>query len=323
MASEVFDECESEIRHRREQAKYISINRKDKLFNQYPMLQELDNNLKLTGLKIAQTTFARKPGYKEEIDQIIAQNQTDQLKIKQILVQAGYAEDYLEIPYTCKLCSDTGYVRGIRCECFSKLISNKKIELFNKKSNFKDNYRFESFTLDYYTDPNDRQRMTNVYNNCIEYAMNFNTSSKNVIMMGGTGLGKTHLSFSIARYIVEKGFSALYFSSPELFRILNDEFFGKGVAGVKTIDTIKEADLFILDDLGAEIDGKVVIPMLYNIIEARLNSEKPTIINSNLNFSDFEKRYNDKIASRLLQYLGLNFVGKDIRQIKIQQQHQV
>lgn len=320
MQKEIFDECEKALRHRNEQAHRALLNRRVKLYKEYPMLQELEDNLKTTGLRIAQVTFARKNNFKEGVESIIAQNQTDQLKIKQILTQAGYSEDYLSTPFTCKECNDSGYVLGIRCECFKKLLSEKRIEYFNSKSQFKDNYCFEQFYLDYYIDPADRNHMTNVFNNCVEYAMNFSSNSKNIIMMGGTGLGKTHLSFSIAKYIVERGFSSLHFSAPELFRILNDEFFGKGQAGVNTIDAIKEADLFILDDLGAEVDGKVVIPMLYNIIEARLNSGKPTIISTNLPLIAIEKKYNDKIASRLLAYLGLKFAGKDIRQIKLQEE---
>lgn len=322
MSNEIFYECEKEIRRRHEQANNIALNRKVKLFNEYPVLQELNANLMLTGTLIAKVTFEKKPNYKVAVEEIIAKNQIDQLKIKQILVHAGYSEDYLEIPYTCKSCKDSGYVLGVRCECFTNMIKTKKIENFNKRSNLKDDYCFGTFSLKYYKEPIDHERMTNVYNNCIEYAYNFNSKSPNILMMGGTGLGKTHLSFSIARFIVENGFSALHFSSPELFRILNDEFFGKGVAGVNTIETIKEADLFILDDLGAEIDGKVVIPMLYNILEARLNSGKPTIISTNINISEFANKYNDKIASRLLQFLGLNFVGKDIRQIKLEEKMQ-
>lgn len=320
MSSDIFDECEKEIRRRKEQANHTLINRKLKLYKEYPILKELDDKLKSTGISIAKATFERKG--KAEIDKIIEQNLTDQLKIKQILAQAGYDENFLDAPYLCKKCDDSGYVLGIRCECFSKLISNKRIEHFNRKSQFKDDYSFDTFSLSYYQDPNDHKHMTNIYNNCIEYAVNFNVNSKNIIMTGETGLGKTHMSFSIARYIVEQGLTSLHFSSPELFRILNDEFFGKGKSGVNTIESIKEADLFILDDLGAEIDGKVVIPMLYNILETRLNAGKPTIINTNLGLMEIEKRYNEKIASRLLSFIGLTFLGKDIRQIKQKMQQQ-
>lgn len=316
MSSEIFKASEKEIRDRYEKANLIVLDRKQKIYIEYPILKELDFRIKSTASKIAKVTFERPANYQEQVEEIIKQNSYDQQQIKQILTSAGYSHDYLEKPYTCKNCNDSGYVLGKMCDCFKKLLTQKRIENLNAKSYFKGNHKFETFSLNYYTNPQDRQIMTEIYNNCIEYAVNFNKNSKNLIMTGGTGLGKTHLSFSIARYVVEQGFTSLHFSAPELFRILNDEFFGKGQPGVNTIDLIKEADLFILDDLGAEVDGKVVIPMLYNIIEVRLNLDKPTIISTNLSLINIEKKYNDKIASRLLSYVGAKFVGKDIRQLK-------
>lgn len=315
MSTEIFNECENELRDRRDKAIFINLNRKEKLYTQYPILQELDFRLRGTAKEIAKVTFKRTPDFKEKVDNIINQNIKDQEQIKQILVSAGYTPDYLDIQYTCKNCDDSGYVLGKMCDCFKELLKHKRVEKLNLKSNFGEHHCFETFSLNYYADPDDRKHMTEIYNNCIQYAMKFNKNSKNLIMMGETGLGKTHLSFSIAKYVVEQGFSSLHFASTELFRILNDEFFGKGKPGVDTIESIKEADLFILDDLGSEIDSKVVTPMLYNIIEIRLNLNKPTIISTNLSFIDIENRYNEKIASRLMSYIGAKFAGKDIRQM--------
>lgn len=315
MSTEIFNQCENEIRSRNDKAHYIVSNRKEELYSQYPILQELDFRLRNTAREIAKVTFQRTPDFKEKVDKIITQNLKDQEQIKQILVTAGYPHDYLDLPYTCKNCKDTGYVLGKMCDCLKNLIKQKNVENLNKQSNFSNNHRFETFTLDYYVDPEDRKHMTEIYNNCIQYAMNFNKNSKNLIMMGETGLGKTHLSFAIASYVVEQGFASLHFASTELFRKLNDEFFGKGKPGVDTFELIKTADLFILDDLGSEIDSKIVTPMLYNIIEIRLNLNKPTIISTNLSFIDIENRYNEKIASRLMSYIGAKFTGKDIRQM--------
>ena len=76
-------------------------------------------------------------------------------------------------------------------------------------------------------------------------------------------------------------------------------------------------DLLIIDDLGTELPGQFVTVALYNLINDRLLSGKPTIVSTNLNTADFERRYSMQIASRLLgNYLRIPFVGDDIRVLK-------
>jgi DNA replication protein DnaC len=47
--------------------------------------------------------------------------------------------------------------------------------------------------------------MTMIYNCCKRYAQRFTPSSESILMIGGTGLGKTHLSAAIAKVVIEKG----------------------------------------------------------------------------------------------------------------------
>ena len=76
-------------------------------------------------------------------------------------------------------------------------------------------------------------------------------------------------------------------------------------------------DLLIIDDLGTELPGQFVTVALYTLINDRLLSGKPTIVSTNLNTADFERRYSMQIASRLLgNYLRIPFVGEDIRVLK-------
>jgi DNA replication protein DnaC len=63
--------------------------------------------------------------------------------------------------------------------------------------------------------------------------------------------------------------------------------------------------------------GQFTTAALYSIINDRMMSKKPTIISTNLNSEDLEKRYSAQIASRLLgSYQRVAFVGEDIRRLK-------
>ena len=77
------------------------------------------------------------------------------------------------------------------------------------------------------------------------------------------------------------------------------------------------ADLLILDDLGAEFSSQFTIAVLYQLLNGRLMSAKPTIINSNLTTKELYDRYSERIMSRIVgNYETLRFLGADIRQLK-------
>jgi len=73
----------------------------------------------------------------------------------------------------------------------------------------------------------------------------------------------------------------------------------------------------VIDDLGTEMATSFTKSVLYNIINTRMLSRKPTIINTNLTMKQIEERYTARISSRLIgSYEGEWFIGNDIRQQK-------
>ena len=77
-------------------------------------------------------------------------------------------------------------------------------------------------------------------------------------------------------------------------------------------------DLLVLDDLGAEMPSAFSKAALYNLVNTRMLSKKPTIINTNLTMKEIAERYSERVASRLIgNYNANKFLGEDIRQQKI------
>lgn len=67
-----------------------------------------------------------------------------------LLVANGFPGDYLEMPYTCPDCQDTGYIGSRKCTCFKKA----EIELLYAQSNLNEileKENFDSFSFDYYS----------------------------------------------------------------------------------------------------------------------------------------------------------------------------
>ena len=152
----------------------------------------------------------------------------------------------------------------------------------------------------------------------MEYAKNFGKGSANLIFMGGPGLGKTYLSACIARVVAERGCSVAYESAAAALSAFETQRFSRdGEESAAAASRVREylgCDLMILDDLGTEMVTSFSVSALYQLINTRLNSAKPTIISTNCTMDELERKYGPQIMSRLEgEYLLLTFHGRDIR----------
>ena len=139
---------------------------------------------------------------------------------------------------------------------------------------------------------------------------------KNLLFFGQTGLGKTHLSLAIVAEVSAKGFGVVYGSAQNLFSAAEKEHFSySGETSVQ--DSLLGCDLLVIDDLGTEFYSSFAASLFYNIVNTRLLSCKPTVINTNLSLDELEKKYTPRICSRFMGgYDSKKFIGSDIRQIK-------
>ena len=111
--------------------------------------------------------------------------------------------------------------------------------------------------------------------------------------------------------VIEKGNSVIFRSIMKVFEDALAEHYGKKTGD--TLGELQKADLVILDDLGSEY-GNQSDPILYQILNDRINLHKPTIISSNLSIQQICDRYNERIVSRLFgEFEPMQFVGNDIR----------
>lgn len=294
-------------------------NRRVEIYTKIPRYGELECQLSATMTRIIGTISERKENSEELIQQAISENAAIQKEMTQLLVRNGYPADYLDPIYTCPKCKDSGTYGAQWCDCFKKILCRVAAEHLNADSPLQLS-EFRTFRLDYYSDkkfPNpdlqksERQIMQDNLNECISYAENFNGKGKGILMMGGTGLGKTHLSLAIANRVIERGFCVAYNSAPEIIRRLDKEQFGKAEGDTMALAT--ECDLLILDDLGAENSTDHAVSILYELINARQNRGLPVLVNTNLTMDSMGKRYQDRLWSRLFSLRVLIFVGDDNR----------
>ena len=150
------------------------------------------------------------------------------------------------------------------------------------------------------------------------FAGDFDKKKTNLLLLGGTGLGKTHLSTAIAREAIERGFDVVYETAQGLLAAAEQDRFHSGYGeSEKQMDKYLSCDLLIVDDLGTELTNQFSVSVLYNLLNTRINNGKSMIISTNLGEKNLLERYDDRIASRLFgEFFPLLLRGRDIRLAK-------
>lgn len=286
-----------------------------------PEVAEIDRRLAGTGLEIFSASLSG-GDYKEKISRIRERNEALQKVRAEALERNGYPSDYADVKYDCPLCSDTGFIDGRMCSCMKEALVLAGIENSGFASLIREQ-SFENFSLEFYRkNPNHYEIMRRNRDFLASYAESFDArSSQSILLMGGTGLGKTHLSSALARRIIEKGNDVFYTGSIDLFsQFENQRFKSYTNEPNELIERYFESDLLIIDDLGTEMVNQFSVSTLYNLINDRLSRKKPTIISTNLSKDDIQKKYTDRITSRMFgEYQVLFFMGTDVRAQKLMQ----
>ncbi|MCH5323915.1 MAG: ATP-binding protein [Eubacterium sp.] len=318
--SAYYDEAQRVIDKRRFDNSLEENRRAQEINDKLPAAAELVEQLAGTIDKLAKIILDRDENVAQRVEKLKEENLSMQDKLAELLTKNGYPADYLDEIYTCQKCKDTGIGENGRCECFHELLRQIAAKKLSESLPIGLS-TFDSFELKYYSDIKDpklgglspRNIMEQNLRSCEKYAENFHLPYESVFMSGGTGLGKTHLSLAIAKKVIEKEYSVVYGSVPDLLRRIETAHFDRREDDADVIFTVKECDLLVLDDLGAEFSTQFYISTLYDIINTRLNFGRPTIVSTNLTSEELVQRYTDRIASRLLSMKRMLFVGSDIR----------
>ena len=284
-----------------------------------PELAALDRELSATWSKIALATLGQGDKAAAQLQAVQKENEALQTRRAVLLADLGYPADYTAPRYACEKCHDTGYVGDVMCACMKKKLILAGYESSGLGQLMK-TQRFENFDLAYYADA-DRDAMRVNLQSMRDYAEAFAPgASENLLLIGGTGLGKTHLSTAAARRIIDRGYDVLYTGAIALFAGFERQRFGQGMTEEGTDDTDRylTCDLLIIDDLGTELTNQFTTACLYMIINERINRRLPTVINTNLTSKELKTRYADRIYSRLIgEFRPILFSGTDVRRQKL------
>jgi len=317
-----------EYEQRLSKEKEDAAKRKEELYGKFPEFAQIDTALMSTSLKIMTEITRGGTGLEERMEMLRKENKELQAARAEFLRQNGYPSDYTDIRYSCENCRDTGFKGTEMCECLKRELVMAGYESSGMKNLMK-GQSFDTFSLDYYINDKkaDLKTMKHNFEYCKKYAEDFpDTDHKNLIFTGDTGLGKTHLSTSIAKVVIDRGYDVVYTTAQDMFADFEYERFGNNSYGNDSDELARgtskyfNCELLIIDDLGTEIANQFTIACLYNVVNTRMNKEKSMIINTNFSGEELRSRYSDRITSRLFgEFVPLKFSGNDIRMKKISQ----
>ncbi len=146
------------------------------------------------------------------------------------------------------------------------------------------------------------------YNACVNYAKGFEQALLNkrngLFITGECGVGKSHLAFATANYLIRNGHSIIAMTMIDLLLKLKSSFNGGEKTEEEILKIYEDCDLLIIDDLGKEKPTEWALQMIYAIVDRRYNAYKPIIITTNFNADELIKKLGDSsIAHAIMDRL--------------------
>ncbi len=307
----IYQKAKAEVEARRNAARAQADGRNEIVRAESEEIRKIDEELTKTGMLIFKTAVDG-----GDIAPIRERNKELQARRRRALVELGYPEDYTDVKYSCPECSDTGAVGTRVCRCLKEIIIKERIAS-SAMGKLIEQQSFDNFDLSCYSyDPKVAEKMKMILAMAKNYVRDFDKNRDNLLLIGPTGTGKTHISTAIARELIHKGYDVIYDSTQNIISDFEADRFRSNYGREENrAEKYLDCTLLIIDDLGTEFSNQFTVSTIYNLLNERQNKGLATVISTNLSPDELARKYEDRIYSRIIGGTSkiLPFEGKDRR----------
>lgn len=297
------------------------------IFQQVPRLAEIKALQAELGLDVARLVLRAPTRFRMTFEELQEWGLRLSAERKPLLEQHGIDPHELEVHWDCPACQNTGWLRAEqatpdtvypprKCSC---LIQEEIDDLYSAAglTGPLRQQTFERFDLTVYL-AEDRGYMGKVLEYCKRFGQRVAEANQpdSLLLMGDAGLGKTFLASAIGNHAVASKRTVVYFTFSEFIDLLRLRKFEEEAEYQEGLQRLLDADLIILDDMGAEKVTDFVGQELFNLINHRINRQLPMVVSTNLTPPEIEESYGQRIYSRLVhgfETIGLR--GQDVRRV--------
>ncbi len=313
------------------QARQLDMRTK-RIYKDYPDLEKISNRLSLKQLELLKAKLLAGDNFSDtdlELDLMELQRQRD-----------SYMKDYsinpedLKLQYYCNLCQDRGFIvtdqAHTKCTCMLKIMEDLRGGQSHISKRM-DQENFKNFDLTIFDNVQrydvffgerqltEQENILEIKNQAHSFIENFSQRGvKSMLYHGAPGLGKSYMCYSIAKELIDRGIRVLYLTMNEFMDLMQLYSFDREMFmqryTMEDYYAVEKADLLILDDLGTEVTNSFVKTVLFNTINSRMINGSKMIISTNLSPDEILNRYDERISSRIMDYMQIyKFFGDNKR----------
>ena len=161
---------------------------------------------------------------------------------------------------------------------------------------------YKSLTFNDYQIYEDSQKP--VFDQIIKYCDNFLIilkSHRNALFLGRIGNGKTMLAYIIAQTLIYKGFKVRFFKFDEMIDSVRKTWSKPEIDSDHYVKSFAISHLLIVDEVGRDRITDDQIRIFSKIFEYRYEHKRPIMLIGNINFTQIEEIFGERISSRLQQ----------------------